>query len=203
VATMLYILALQEVTPCPFRVVDEINQVRSLRCCWHCLPLPWSSMACRWCVVQGMDRYNERLMFERLMETCSRPMDSKCTCSAGSAWVSCCTGTLLASVVKRSVRGCCACGAVGRQYFVISPKLLPSLALSACVRVHTVMSGSFVNKVSVESALRAVREGRSVWPSIPRHAMPPKRLHASARAAAGSGSDDDDNPRPHKRLEMA
>ena len=32
VTTMLYILALQEVTPCPFRVVDEINQVRASYC---------------------------------------------------------------------------------------------------------------------------------------------------------------------------
>jgi chromosome segregation ATPase len=27
VATMLYMIALQEMTKCPFRVVDEINQV--------------------------------------------------------------------------------------------------------------------------------------------------------------------------------
>ena len=28
VSTMLYLMALQDITNCPFRVVDEINQVR-------------------------------------------------------------------------------------------------------------------------------------------------------------------------------
>lgn len=38
VATMLYLISLQELTPCPFRLVDEINQ--------------------------GMDPHNERMIFE-------------------------------------------------------------------------------------------------------------------------------------------
>lgn len=32
VSTMLYMMALQELTKCPFRVVDEINQVGVLFC---------------------------------------------------------------------------------------------------------------------------------------------------------------------------
>ena len=31
VSTMLYLMALQDITNCPFRVVDEINQVRIMR----------------------------------------------------------------------------------------------------------------------------------------------------------------------------
>ena len=31
VSTMLYLMALQGITACPFRVVDEINQVRGVR----------------------------------------------------------------------------------------------------------------------------------------------------------------------------
>ena len=31
VSTMLYLMALQELTKCPFRVVDEINQVGNLK----------------------------------------------------------------------------------------------------------------------------------------------------------------------------
>ena len=33
VSTMLYLMALQEESSCPFRVVDEINQVRLLPTC--------------------------------------------------------------------------------------------------------------------------------------------------------------------------
>ena len=32
VSTMLFLLAMQDVTPLPFRVVDEINQVRARVC---------------------------------------------------------------------------------------------------------------------------------------------------------------------------
>lgn len=42
VATMLYLISLQELTPCPFRLVDEINQ--------------------------GMDPHNERMIFEVVAE---------------------------------------------------------------------------------------------------------------------------------------
>ncbi len=39
-STMLYLLSLQELTPCPFRLVDEINQ--------------------------GMDQNNERMIFSQI-----------------------------------------------------------------------------------------------------------------------------------------
>lgn len=51
VATMLYLISLQELTKCPFRVVDEINQ--------------------------GMDPSNERRVFELVVETVCRPGSSQ------------------------------------------------------------------------------------------------------------------------------
>lgn len=51
VSTMLYLMALQELTKCPFRVVDEINQ--------------------------GMDPNNERRVFELVVETACRPNTSQ------------------------------------------------------------------------------------------------------------------------------
>jgi len=47
VSTMLYLISLQDLTPCPFRVVDEINQ--------------------------GMDPYNERMIFKQVVVTAGRP----------------------------------------------------------------------------------------------------------------------------------
>ncbi|PFX34941.1 Structural maintenance of chromosomes protein 5 [Stylophora pistillata] len=51
VSTMLYLMALQELTKCPFRVVEEINQ--------------------------GMDPNNERRVFELVVETACRPNTSQ------------------------------------------------------------------------------------------------------------------------------
>lgn len=47
VSTMLYLISLQDLTPCPFRLVDEINQ--------------------------GMDPYNERMIFDVVAETSCQP----------------------------------------------------------------------------------------------------------------------------------
>ncbi|XP_049849325.1 structural maintenance of chromosomes protein 5-like [Schistocerca gregaria] len=47
VATMLYLIALQTLSDCPFRLVDEINQ--------------------------GMDQYNERLVFDQIVLQASQP----------------------------------------------------------------------------------------------------------------------------------
>ncbi|KAG2501169.1 hypothetical protein HYH03_000984 [Edaphochlamys debaryana] len=52
VATMLYLMALQSVTDTPFRVVDEINQ--------------------------GMDQYNERKVFNMLVESATQPDTPQC-----------------------------------------------------------------------------------------------------------------------------
>ena len=50
--TMLFLLSLQQLTQCPFRVVDEINQ--------------------------GMDAHYERAIFERIVEWSSRDDTSQC-----------------------------------------------------------------------------------------------------------------------------
>eukprot|EP00240_Pyramimonas_obovata_P000067 CAMPEP_0118947068 /NCGR_PEP_ID=MMETSP1169-20130426/45317_1 /TAXON_ID=36882 /ORGANISM="Pyramimonas obovata, Strain CCMP722" /LENGTH=1143 /DNA_ID=CAMNT_0006893203 /DNA_START=136 /DNA_END=3568 /DNA_ORIENTATION=+ len=52
VSTMLYLIALQEFTKCPFRVVDEINQ--------------------------GMDAVNERKIFTKMVEAACRPDTPQC-----------------------------------------------------------------------------------------------------------------------------
>eukprot|EP00898_Chlorokybus_atmophyticus_P008216 jgi/Chlat1/8396/Chrsp80S07832 len=52
VATMLYLLSMQDLTSCPFRVVDEINQ--------------------------GMDPTNERTIFRQLVQITSRPDTPQC-----------------------------------------------------------------------------------------------------------------------------
>ena len=52
VSTILYLVSLQDLTDCPFRVVDEINQ--------------------------GMDATNERHMFKQLVEAASRPHTPQC-----------------------------------------------------------------------------------------------------------------------------
>lgn len=90
-STMLYMLAMQDLTPCPFRIVDEINQ--------------------------GMDPVNERLLFEQIMSTCGKPVSDD--------------------------------SHTGRQYLVITPKLLPELKYERCTRVHIVNSGVFAYCTSV------------------------------------------------------
>ncbi|KAG9457404.1 hypothetical protein H6P81_001912 [Aristolochia fimbriata] len=52
VSTILYLVSLQDLTNCPFRVVDEINQ--------------------------GMDPINERKMFQQLARAASRPKTPQC-----------------------------------------------------------------------------------------------------------------------------
>jgi chromosome segregation ATPase len=52
VATMLYLISLQNLTKCPFRVVDEINQ--------------------------GMDPKNERKVFKQMVDSASEPSTPQC-----------------------------------------------------------------------------------------------------------------------------
>jgi chromosome segregation ATPase len=52
VSTIIYLIALQKLTPCPFRVIDEINQ--------------------------GMDAVNERLVFKKLVEEACAPNSPQC-----------------------------------------------------------------------------------------------------------------------------
>ncbi|RHN55174.1 putative structural maintenance of chromosomes protein [Medicago truncatula] len=52
VSTIVYLVSLQDLTNCPFRVVDEINQ--------------------------GMDPINERKMFQQLVRAASKPNTPQC-----------------------------------------------------------------------------------------------------------------------------
>lgn len=52
VSTMLYLISLQDLTKCPFRVVDEINQ--------------------------GMDPKNERKVFKQMVDSASKPSTPQC-----------------------------------------------------------------------------------------------------------------------------
>ena len=59
----MYLMALQDITSCPFRVVDEINQVifvmdSALQVWWHCFV-----------DTQGMDSANERRVFDLIVDT--------------------------------------------------------------------------------------------------------------------------------------
>lgn len=61
---MVFLIALQKLTECPFRVVDEINQVSLSFLIRH---------RRRNRSVQGMDSINEKLVFERIVEHCCAP----------------------------------------------------------------------------------------------------------------------------------
>lgn len=83
VTTLMYLLALQDCTKFPFRVVDEINQ--------------------------GMDEINDRNTFSQVMSYAIKKNQSS-------------------------------------QYFLVTPKLLPSLDLMEGVTVLVVMNGPFVDQ---------------------------------------------------------
>ncbi|CAJ1937515.1 unnamed protein product [Sphenostylis stenocarpa] len=64
VSTIVYLVSLQDLTNCPFRVVDEINQAlyrRSLTV-----------------FLSGMDPINERKMFQQLVRAASKPNTPQC-----------------------------------------------------------------------------------------------------------------------------
>ena len=102
-----YLMALQELTSAPFRVVDEINQ--------------------------GMDERNERLVFDRIVRSCcSRPTNLPPASSSSSS-----SSSSSAGVRANGSRGAEAEEAGSRpkaQYFLVSPKLLPGLRAMVSVR---------------------------------------------------------------------
>jgi chromosome segregation ATPase len=64
---MLYMIALQNMTICPFRCVDEINQVILLI----------SLLGVLYFIVKGMDPTNERRVFELLVRHSSDKANSQ------------------------------------------------------------------------------------------------------------------------------
>lgn len=124
VSTVMYLMALQELTSAPFRVVDEINQ--------------------------GMDERNERLVFDRIVRSCcSRPTNSLSgACTSASSSSSSLSSSSSSSSSSSQVNGTpvrvngrrtaatpptggSGTGETGptvkAQYFLVSPKLLPGL----------------------------------------------------------------------------
>ena len=79
VATMVYLISLQNINPAPFRVVDEINQ--------------------------AMDSSNERNVFQCITAACSQG---------------------------------------GKQYFLLTPKLLPDLSYGDDTTIHFVFNGPYM-----------------------------------------------------------
>jgi hypothetical protein len=75
VSTIVYLVSLQDLTNCPFRVVDEINQgwlVFEVNSLWinRRLHLRDPSLTL---FLLGMDPINERKMFQQLVRAASKP----------------------------------------------------------------------------------------------------------------------------------
>jgi hypothetical protein len=75
VSTIVYLVSLQDLTNCPFRVVDEINQgwlVFEVNSFWinsrQNLRNPSLTL-----FLSGMDPINERKMFQQLVRAASKP----------------------------------------------------------------------------------------------------------------------------------
>ncbi|KAL8733040.1 MAG: hypothetical protein Q9181_003746 [Wetmoreana brouardii] len=132
VSTIFYLMSLQSLTRSPFRVVDEINQ--------------------------GMDPRNERLVHRRMVGiACGDSSVSSITSSGeyGASTSFNSVGTLLGDddvdhatingaggVSEVSIgAGARGGGAGGSQYFLITPKLLPSLTYARGMRVLCIASG--------------------------------------------------------------
>lgn len=120
--TMMYLLAMQHVTPLPFRVSREWSG--GCNRCICCAQLHWdpsgvSTPLAALQVVdeinQGMDVHNERAVLETLLSDAA-------TGGAGAASSS-------------------ASGKRNRQLFMITPKLLPDLVHSSAIRTEIVFNG--------------------------------------------------------------
>ncbi|XP_023227302.1 structural maintenance of chromosomes protein 5-like isoform X1 [Centruroides sculpturatus] len=76
VATVLYMISLQELTKVPFRCVDEINQVGTV---WFCdeIILICQKLKKNHLLIQGMDSTNERKVFELVVKTACQENSSQ------------------------------------------------------------------------------------------------------------------------------
>uniref|UniRef100_A0A0E0F6V5 Structural maintenance of chromosomes protein 5 n=1 Tax=Oryza meridionalis TaxID=40149 RepID=A0A0E0F6V5_9ORYZ len=71
VSTILYLVSLQDLTNCPFRVVDEINQVELHE-------FSYTGTQCYAEMITRMDPINERKMFQQLVRAASQPNTPQC-----------------------------------------------------------------------------------------------------------------------------
>jgi structural maintenance of chromosomes protein 5 len=106
VSTMLVLLAMQDVTSLPFRVVDEINQ--------------------------GMGVNFEKCVFVVLAEL----FEEQRAASAQAA----------AAAAARGGDGSSVRASIGKQLFIISPKLLPNLQHTLGMRTHVIFNGPDVKE---------------------------------------------------------
>lgn len=145
VSTIFYLMSLQSLTRSPFRVVDEINQ--------------------------GMDPRNERLVHRRMVGiACGNPsaLDHADGVNRGGESFNS-VGTLLGDGEDGEdarMKGTNASAAMnghggGSQYFLITPKLLPSLTYARGMRVLCIASGERMpeeaNKVDFRRVVEMAR----------------------------------------------
>lgn len=146
VSTIFYLMSLQSLTRSPFRVVDEINQ--------------------------GMDPRNERLVHRRMVGiACGSPTALDGADGVNGAFESFnSAGTLLGDGEDDGedahMNGTNASSEMnghggGSQYFLITPKLLPSLTYARGMRVLCIASGERMpeeaNKVDFRRAVEMAR----------------------------------------------
>lgn len=124
VTTILFLLAIQHTSPCPFRLIDEINQ--------------------------GMDSKNERRVLE-LVARSTAPTALEC---AKLGLPSTPPGPSRKRVRPQAAAAPplsaheAARADPGHQYFILTPKLLPDLDFPDHVRIHTMFNGSFVSRTA-------------------------------------------------------
>jgi hypothetical protein len=128
VSTILLLLAMQRVTPLPFRVLDEINQ--------------------------GMAVRNERTVMERLVAAMANMADAAARGQTGDGGDDDSGG---AGGAGAGGDGAAGGGFVrGRQLFIISPKLMPNLVHHPSMRTHVVFNGPEVG--GAPAAARALTD---------------------------------------------
>jgi hypothetical protein len=101
VSTMLYLMAMQGLNTCPFRVVDEINQGTFFSEKVYSSAPPYINQSAK-----GMDPVNERRVF-----------------------------SIISAVASQSGTS---------QYFLITPKLLPSLTFTENTSILCVFNGNTI-----------------------------------------------------------
>jgi chromosome segregation ATPase len=169
VTTILFLLAMQRSSPCPFRIIDEINQ--------------------------GMDETNERRVMHLIGASTTPSAEQRAALllpehmpGMSHKRVRPRPGALqaMASSTSDTVHH------VGHQYFMLTPKLLPDLHYPDHVRIHTVFNGAAVPPVAyktvsltelVKRRRNAVDMGQPV-PSALHIASEAQRQEAEANLAA-------------------
>ena len=116
VSTIFYLMSLQSLTPCPFRVVDEINQ--------------------------GMDPRNERLVHKRMVDIACGTAAAGPNGAQGHNGINGNDDSDQEDEGQDSVQ---AGGRPnGSQYFLITPKLLHDLSYARGMRVLCIASGEYM-----------------------------------------------------------